>query len=321
MVRGSGWGPPTGRWMSCGRFGGASCHRREPVRWGLSRQVTRPASSGHPDGLLVAAGEDAIVQRMTLITAPRSAPRFGTIVGGTMIGVLLVLAGLATAYLMVATPIVSLLVPGAPYGGRGVGIGLGIWSFAMVAGGALLVAGTNRLAMILAMLKTRDRPGGPAARALASMPDDAIVVSAVQPDYGRPIPELVIGSFGAAVIHELPSSRLIRRGNFGWEVRTSFGWAATDDPLELAIRDAERIRHWLGGADLDFVVRVYAALVVSDVSVVRLPACAVISADQIPAWIAALPRQRSLTVGRLGRLLALSQPPTSVKSGDADRGW
>lgn len=244
---------------------------------------------------------------MTLIASPRSEPRFGTLLGGTLIGALLVAAGLLTAYLAIATPIVSMVVPDAPSGGRQVALGLGIWSLSLVVGGSLLVAGTQRLVMIARMLRARGESRGPAARALASMPDEVVVATGVVPSGGQPIPELVIGPFGLAVMHELPSTRQVRRGSAGWESRTSHGWVAMNDPLDLVIRDADRIRRWLAGADLDFVVRVHSALVVSDRAPQRSPTCAVISAEQIPAWIASLPRQRTLTAGRRGRLLALAR--------------
>jgi hypothetical protein len=82
-----------------------------------------------------------------------------------------------------------------------------------------------------------------------------------------------------------------------------------DDPLEAAARDADRVRRWLSLADLDFVVRVYAAVVVDDRSIQRSPLCATMTEEQIPGWIAALPRQRTLTKGRRDRLMAIMRPP------------
>lgn len=258
---------------------------------------------------------------MTLIAPPQSAPRLGRLIGGTLLGSVLVAAGLVTAYLTIATPLVSTLVPDARSGGGHVAIGLGVWSFALVAGGALLVAGTSRLAIIVAMFRTGRRVGGPAARARALMPNEVAVASGVIPKEGRPIPELVIGAFGAAVVHELPSSKQIRHGRAGWESRTRDGWQRMDDPLDVAMRDADRVRRWLSTADLDFVVRVYAALVVSDQSLQRSPTCAVISTEQIPAWIASLPRQRTLTAGRRARLPGMAQPPARVEAGSRQRDW
>jgi hypothetical protein len=255
---------------------------------------------------------------MTLSAHPQPALRFGRLVGGTVLGSVLVAAGLLTAYLTIATPLVSTLVPDAPSGGGHVAIGLGVWSFALIAGGALLVAGTSRLAIILAILRTSHGVGGPAARAFASTPDDVVVASGVIPREGRPIPELVLGAFGAAVVHELPPSSQIRHGRAGWESRRRDGWEPMEDPLDVAMRDADRVRRWLSTADLDFVVRVYAALVVSDRTLQRSPTCAVISAEQIPAWMASLPPQRTLTAGRRGRLLAMAQSAGSAEAGSRE---
>jgi len=51
------------------------------------------------------------------------------------------------------------------------------------------------------------------------------------------------------------------------------------------------------------VVRVYAALVTTDTAIPRSGLCAVITEDQIPAWLAALPRQRSFSAARRNHLL------------------
>ena len=77
-----------------------------------------------------------------------------------------------------------------------------------------------------------------------------------------------------------------------------------DNPLERAARDAERIRSWVGSEDRDFIVKVYAAVVTSDTSLSRTSACAVISTEQIPAWLASLPPQRSLSADRRADLVA-----------------
>lgn len=240
--------------------------------------------------------------------------------GATLLGFVFAGAGLAMAYLTIATPMVSQLVPGASATSGSIGIGFGVWSFSLIAGGALLAAGTNRLAWIVASLKARERSGGPATRVLGSSSDDLAVVSNVIPGDGRPIPELVIGSFGAAVIHELPVASRVRHGPAGWETHTAEGWEPIDDPLGAAMRDAERVRRWLAGADLEFVVRVYAALVVSDRVLQRSPTCAVIGAGQITAWVASLPRQRTLTAGRRARLLGMARPSNATVA-QAREGW
>jgi hypothetical protein len=200
-------------------------------------------------------------------------------------------------------------------------VGLGVWSFGLIAAGALLVSGTNRLAIILSAVRLSDRSGGPAARALESMSDDIVVVRDVLASTGSPIQELVLGPFGAAVIHELPSTRQVRRAGRGWEFRTGSEWRRMDDPIEVAIRDAERVRMWLAGADLDFVVRVHAALIASDPSLERAPGCAVIGPEQVAVWIAALPPQRTLTAGRRSRLLAVARRNSMATEHAAAVGW
>ena len=244
---------------------------------------------------------------MTMTPASNPPLRSGSLFGGALLGTALVTIGLVADYLMIATPLLSTLVPA--HANRGsVGIALGVWSFTLIAGGALLLAGTSRLALVVAMLRRPSRFGGPASRALASASDEVSVASDVRVGSGPAIPELVVGAFGAAVVHIMPPSKMIRHGA-RWETRSSEGWLPMDDPLEAAARDADRVRRWLSLADLAFVVRVYAAVVVDDRSVQRSPLCATITEEQIPSWIAALPRQRTLTKGRRDRLLSLMRAP------------
>jgi hypothetical protein len=257
---------------------------------------------------------------MTLSAASRTQPSVGRLLAGLLVGSALVAAGLAADYLTIATPFLSTFVPAAPATGNPIGIGLGVWAFALIAGAALLVAGTDRLARLAALLRPGSDDRGPAARALASAAEDVAVASGVAMSDGPAIPELVVGPFGAAVVHLMPSSRLIRQGAH-WETRTSDGWVPMDDPLEAAARDAERVRRWLSAADLDFVVRVYAAVVVDDRTIQRSPFCATLTPEQIPGWVAALPRQRTLTRARRGRLLAMAQAPMAIGDDRRRRGW
>ncbi len=257
---------------------------------------------------------------MTLSATSPLQLHLGKLLGGALFGSVLVVAGLLAYYATIATPMVSTLAPGATGSGGSVGIGFGIWGFAMLAGGGLLVAGTSRLAWLLAILRHRPARGGPAATALASAADEVVVASNVVLADGTVVPELVIGAFGAAVVHAMPPSRPIRHGA-RWETRTSDGWMPMDDPLEAAARDADRVRRWLSVADLDFVVRVYAAVVVDDRTIQRSARCATITPEQIPGWIAVLPRQRTLTKGRRDRLLALAQSPARPEAPRRVRSW
>jgi len=142
------------------------------------------------------------------------------------------------------------------------------------------------------------------ALALDTLPGDVAVVRGVVPHDARPVPALVVGPFGVAVVDELAPADRLRRVDGSWEARTRDGWIPTEHPLDQVARDAERVRHWLTHGELDFVVRVYAALVTGDPTIPRSPLCAVITIEQIPAWVEGLPRQRSLNDWRRNVLVA-----------------
>lgn len=304
MVRGSGCGPGVGSRMSHG----PNVVRPATGKVGSGVVLVGQWADWRPMGSRIghwpAAFGQASLSAMALLTPHRRAPRLGMLVGGSVYGALLTAAGLGMAYLVLATP-----------------IALGIWSLSLIAGGALLLAGTNRLAVTLARLRAGDGKRGPGAQALASMADEVAVLAEVVPNEGRAIPELAIGPFGAAVIHALPSSQDVRQVGASWELRTHDGWVPMENPLDLAMRDAERVRRWFSMADLDFVVRVYAALIVTDQSFPRAATCAVVTPDRLPAWIAALPRQRSLTAARRLRLRALAATPPTPTDRSTAGGW
>ena len=209
MVRGSGSGQPSGRSRRCS---GASCHRgwAGPVRSGPADWADRrgsmarnghwprappdPQRGGHADDLR-RPGRPAGWAPSS--AGPCSAPRSSRPASGF-------------AFLAIETPLVSRLIPAA--GARR----LDASSPARCSSGSwrssparpCSIAGTNRLAATVAAVRIRaaaahaGRPDavGPARRGRrrhrASLPDD-----------GRPIPELVVGPFGVAVVHELGLAR------------------------------------------------------------------------------------------------------------------
>jgi hypothetical protein len=252
-------------------------------------------------------------------TVPRPAAHGRSLVGGTLAGAGLVAAGLVLGFLAVETPFASRLMAAPGGGSSSLSSALLVWALAIVAGGSLLVSGADRLAATVAGVRARARRPSAIARALATLPDDIAVMPGIDPRDGRPLPLLVVGPFGVAVVHELARPELLRAVGPSWEIKTAHGWAPTEHTLDRAARDGDRVRYWLGQGDLDFVARVHAALVTSDPSVRRSAGCAVITAQQIPAWIDALPRQRSLSDGRRQRLLALVR--AGVATEDARRGW
>jgi hypothetical protein len=241
---------------------------------------------------------------MQMISPTRPDRRLGPLVGGTVLGAGLVVSGLGLAFMAIGTPLVSRLVPAGRPDSNQLSLSMLALACAVVAGAALAVAGTNQLAALVASVRSYAGRRSPMARMIGSLPDDLVVATNAAPGEGRPIPVLIVGPFGVAVMHEMGGPESIRRVGQSWESRTSGGWAAAEYPLDGLTRDAERVRRWLANGDLDFVVRVYAALVTDDSSIARSPVCAVISADQIPAWIEALPRQRSFSAGRRHHLLA-----------------
>lgn len=259
-----------------------------------------------------------MVVRMQSVTTLRPRPHMGSLVGGTIVGASLVAAGLCLTFLIIDTPLVANLVPASRTGSPGTTIAMMIWALAIIAGAGLAISGTKRLASTVAAVRAGSQHRSPMVRALSTLPDDVIVETQVVLQGGRPIPELVIGAFGVAVVHELGGQRVLRRVGQSWETRTRDGWLPAEHPLDGVERDADRVRHWITHSDLGFVVRVHAALVTMDASMLRSPLCAVITEDQIPDWIAALPRQRTLSAGRRAYLQARFR--ASVIE-DARRDW
>jgi hypothetical protein len=256
--------------------------------------------------------------RMHTLSPTRPTPS-GSLAGRTLAGAGLVGAGLAIAIMSIGTPLVSRLVPVAP-GGQGQPLApVLVWVFALFAGAALVFTGTNWLAVTVSAVRSRAARGSSLVRVFGAELPDVVVVSGVVPGEGRPIPDMVVGPFGVVVIGMMGSRDTIRGVGRSWEARTTDGWVPTEHPLDRVARDAERTRHWLTHDDLDFVVRVYAVLVVPDGSIPRSPLCAVATRDQIPAWIASLPRQRSLSAARQGHLVARARGSVGPRS--ARRDW
>jgi len=241
---------------------------------------------------------------MQVITAPRAASPRTTAVGGTLFGSTTVALGLAFAYAVLETPLVSEMAPRAG-GAEAAGILVGLWSFSIIAGGALVVAGTDQLGAVLAGIRSGHRLVSPVLRVLHDLPADVVLAIGVRPDQGRPIPELVIGQFGTAVVHADAPPDSVPDDRQASPALAAHDWRPTDDPLVRLAQDADRVRRWLSDADLDFVVRVHAALVTTDTTIERSPTCAVIAETQIPAWLAALPPQRSLSAGRRSKIVAM----------------
>ena len=112
-----------------------------------------------------------------------------------------------------------------------------------------------------------------------------VLVRGLTLDDGRPAPALLVGAFGLVAMIEVT--------------------AVSEDDVAQATRDADRVRHWLTQNDQDFVVRVHAAVVGRPAEIERPRGCALLTIEEIPAWLESLPRQRSLNEARLARLVKL----------------
>ena len=223
---------------------------------------------------------------------------------GTVVGGVLLFGGLALTWLALATPLVSGLTPAVvrPTPEQ-MAVGAVIWGLSLVAPPAFAIVGAFRLSMVASTLLQRPHVGA-VKGVVGQLGDEYVVAPVVRLHDGRAVRNLVVGPFGMAVLSELPPPKFIRRHGQAWEVRRPDGrWMPYGQPVELASRDAERIRRWIGGEERDFLVKVYAALVTSDPAIVRSSTCAVVPPDQIPAWLASLPPQRSLSESRLADLV------------------
>lgn len=244
---------------------------------------------------------------MQVIVAP------GTITGSdrvavahsALVAVLLILAGVALAWLFLGTSIMSGFVPnGRPSTIQAI-LGVLAWGVAIVVPAGLTIVGFARIAATVEMIQSL-QPRLMTPRLTQSLGPDHLAATDLILPGGRRIHELVLGPFGIAVLGDVPPANLSRRVGTRWEIRGDHGrWLSIEAPLDRASRDAERVRGWLAGDDRDFLVRVYAAIVTDDRRVERTPTCAVVAPGNLAAWLEALPGQRGLTLQRRERLVEL----------------
>ena len=246
------------------------------------------------------------MQDMQLISAVSAQPRrpVGAIVSGTLVGAILVAGGLSLAYLAFATPLLSMLLPSGRLDPGAMTAGMVVMALAIVAPVTFVAVGTTRLARLLASIRPRRDLGSTLDRLAPSLPMDVVGASDVTLYDGRTVPALLVGSFGVVVLRDAPRAGISRVTGSTWEVRTAAGWAPTENPMERASRDADRVRQWLSHDDRDFLVKTYAAVIApAERGLSRSATCAVLTIEQLPAFIASLPAQRSLTSSRLDGIL------------------
>lgn len=252
------------------------------------------------------ASDDASVQVIASSRAIR--PPLGAVLVGVGVGSFLLVGGLFLAWVAFATPVLSGLAPATSRTGAGqLAMGGLIWGVTLVAPPSFAIVGVLRLGRVLRAISAKPRVGA-ISRIAKSLGDDYTAARDIRLPDGRVVRDLILGPFGMAIISELPPPRATRHTGISWEIRGPDGrWHHFENPLERAARDGERVRRWVASTERDFVVKVYAAVVTADPNVTRTPGCAVVTTEQIPAWLASLPAARALTSDRRSELSAVVQ--------------
>ena len=250
---------------------------------------------------------------MQVITSGRSSigrASVWTTTRALLIGTGFLIGASALAYAVFGTGILNAFTPAGRATSTQLAIGALAWTFGLTAPAGFAILGLLRLGSAIERITDQRVREAPAYRARDAFGSDHAVATRVPlPDGNRIIPEIVIGPFGAAVIEELPpAGAIVSRGVRSWEVRVADGRThLIDHPLERATRDADRVRIWFGGSDADHVVKVYAAVVGTDPQIQRTPGCASIRPNQVAAWLASLPAQRSFDEDRRQRIIRMVQ--------------
>lgn len=225
---------------------------------------------------------------------------------GAVLGLALIGAGAALAYLAFTTPLIERISALGPGEVARTATGILAWVVALAGPALLAILGVARLVTSLEVLGIRRSRRGPVAALAAALPETYVVAERVHLPDGRFVDEVVAGPHGLAVIEPLPAPRASRFRGHAWEVRGPAGrWLPIENPLDRATRDAERLRRWIATHDAGLTFRVYAAVVSDGVEISRTPECAVIRGDQIPGYLAALPPTRQMTPERLERIAEL----------------
>lgn len=249
---------------------------------------------------------DAIDMQVFQPRATRAGSRRSIVTGGA-IGLLFVGLGVALAYLALATPFSQQFVPEPRSSGvRVIASALG-WTLLIVAPATAGIAGIAWLAGVAeqaSALRARPHPVVGLTRVLG---EEYTAATHVRLPDGRLVSEIIVGPHGMAVFEPMPPAALIRTQSGRWELRVGKNrWIPLESPLERTVRSADRVRHWLTNEDRGFVVRVHAAVVASDpTSIARAPGCAVVSREQIPAYLNSLPIQRGFTPERRSQIVEI----------------
>jgi hypothetical protein len=249
-----------------------------------------------------AIGEAAVMQVLQPQPTRTGSPL--SILTGLTIGLLLVGLGAALAYLAVATPFSQQFTPDPRSSPARVVLSALGWTLLIVAPAVAALAGIAWLAGVAEATGKRRRRAHPVAGLSRVLGEDYLAATSVRLPDGRLVSEVIVGPHGIAVFEPLPPPSLTRVQSGRWELRVGRDrWVPMENPLERAARSADRVRHWLGGEDHGFVVRVYAAVIAPEGALTRSANCAVVSREQVPAYLNSLPIQRGFTPERRARIV------------------
>lgn len=265
----------------------------------------RPA----PNGPFRACASRATIPAMQVMASPRlkaGRPSRLAIYTALFVGTVSLAVGISLLYIVFGGAFMTRFMPAGRPSTYELIIGALAWTFALTAPAGFGIVGVARLATAYDRWRARRPRVTPAVKLSRAIGDDHIVATGVRvPGTTRPVPELVIGPFGAAVIEELPpAGAVMSRGIRTWEVRVGNGYIRTiDNPLERAAHDADFVRAWFTPDEGDISVKVYAAVVGIDQKVERTASCAYLAPSQIAEWLTSLPPQKSFDAGRRDRIV------------------
>ncbi len=227
-----------------------------------------------------------------------------SIVTGLTIGLLLVGVGAALAYLAVATPMSQAFTPDPQSGPLRIVTGALGWTLLIAAPAIAAVAGVAWLAGAFERASAFRVGPHPVARLSRVLWADYAAATGVHLPDGRIVSEIIVGPHGLAVFEPLPPTALTRSVDGRWELRVGKDhWVPLENPVERAVRSADRVRHWIAGNDRDFVIRIYAAVIAPEGALPRTSNCAVVTREQVPAYLSSLPVQRGLTPERRAQIV------------------
>jgi len=234
-------------------------------------------------------------------TNPR-VPRSGRFAAARalVVALAMVAAGCVLGWILLYTPIALGLVPP----GRSpisTAAGLAAWLLAIAVPASLVAFGMARITFVLEAWTGRFARRPISTLRLALAPGRSAVADLDLPD-GHRVQQVLLGPFGAVVLGDVPPPAFSRFDGMRWELRSGRKWVSVEPPTERAARDADRLRSWFVADDRDFVVAVRAVIAVDDPRVHGTAACPVIGEQDLAAWVAALPIQKSLTAVRFERL-------------------